>query len=85
MHLKHVLGQVDANRGNLTCMWTAPSMFSDDHLMAHRCRERAPSTTGTDQVNELGPCAIISIGGEQGPCLKVGGPEKPRGLRPPLD
>src|SRR6202035_4171272 len=43
--LKHVLGDIQTDRGNLHLDGSPHVIRYNDHSMAPRCRERAPSTT----------------------------------------
>jgi hypothetical protein len=45
VNLKHVLGDIQTDRGNLHLDGSPHLIRYDDHPMALRCRERAPSTT----------------------------------------
>jgi hypothetical protein len=55
--LKHVLGDIQTDRGNLHLDGSPHVIRYNDHPMALRCRERAPSTTSK-----------IGIGGEPRGC-----------------
>src|SRR5215471_21608878 len=45
--LKHVLGDIQTDRGNLHLDGSPHVIRHNDHSMALRCRERAPSTTSS--------------------------------------
>jgi hypothetical protein len=58
MYLEHVLGKINPDRDNLHLDGSL-NVIRNDHPMAHRCRERAPSTTSEAVVpEELCPVAI---------------------------
>jgi hypothetical protein len=52
--LKHVLGDIQTDRGNLHLDGSPHVIVYDDHPMALRCRERAPSTTSETQISMVG-------------------------------
>src|SRR5215471_11690320 len=51
--LEHVLGDIQIDRGNLHLDGSPHVIRHNDHSMALRCRERAPSTTSNAEVR---PC-----------------------------